>query len=203
MSFKLVMPSNHLILCRPLLPLPSIFCSIRVFSNKSDLRSRWPKYWSFNFSINPSNEYSDWSPLGWTGSISLQSKRLSRVLSNTAVQKQLNCYSSTLQHLAFFIVQRSHPYMTTGKTITLTRRTFVGQVMSLLFNMLSRSIIAFLHYIKQKETMTIFTENYKKAKTNGIKSDIIGDPFSCGSDLKSGWEWVPCCSYASVSWSRC
>ena len=133
------MPSNHLILCCPLVLLPSIFPSIRVFSNESVLHIRWPKYWSFNFSISP-NEYSDWFPLGLTGLISLQSKGLSSVFSNTTVRKH-----------QFFDAQPSlwsnshiHPYVTTGKTIALTIQTFVGKVMSLLFNMLSRFVIAFL-----------------------------------------------------------
>ena len=117
--------------------LPSIFPSIRVFSNESVLCIRWPKYWSFSFSISPSNEYSGWFPLGWTGWISLQFKGLSRVFSNITVQ------ASILQCSAFFMVQLSHSYMTTGKTITLTRLTFVGKVMSLLFNMLSRLIIIY------------------------------------------------------------
>ena len=138
MSIKSVMPSNHLMLCYPLLLLPSIFPSIWVFSNESALHIRWPKYWSFSFSISPSNEYfSDY--LGLTDWISLQSKGLSRVFFNTTVQKP-----SVLRCSAFFIGQHSHPYMTTGKIIALTRWTFVGKVMSLLFNMLSRLVITFL-----------------------------------------------------------
>ena len=109
MSIELVMPSNHLILCHSLLPLPSIFPSIRVFSSESVLHIRWPKYWSF--SISPSNEYSDWFPLVLTGLISLQSKGLSRVYSNTTHSSK----ASILWHSAFFMVQLSHPYMTTGK----------------------------------------------------------------------------------------
>ena len=138
MSIESVMPSNHLILYCPLLHLPSIFPSIRVFSNESTLCIRWPKYWSFSFSISPSNEYSGLISIGMTGLISLQSKGLSRVFSNITVQKQ-----SILQCSAFSIVQLSHPHMTTGKTIALTRWTFVGNVMSLLFNMLSRLVIVF------------------------------------------------------------
>ena len=136
MSIESVMPSNRLIFCCPLLLLPSIFASIRVFSNESAFHIRWPKYWSFSFSISRSMNTQDWFPLEWTGWISLQSKGLSRVFSNTTVQKH--------QFSAFFIVQLSHPYMTTGKTIALTRWTFVGKVMSLLFNMLSRLVITFL-----------------------------------------------------------
>ena len=138
------MPSNHLILCRPLLLLPSIFPSIRVFSNESALHNRWPKYWSFSFNISPSNEHPGLISLGWTGWISLQFKGLSRVFSNTTVQK-----ASILLCSAFFIVQLSHSYMTTGKTIALNRWTFVGKVMSLLFSMLSRLVIAFLPRSKQ------------------------------------------------------
>ena len=126
-------PSSHLNLCHPLFLLPSIFPSIRVFSNESALPVRWSQYWSFSFSMN----IQDWFPLGLTDLISLQSKGFSTLFSKTAVKKQ-----SILQHLAFFMV--SNQYMTTGKTIALTRQTFVGKVMSLLFNMLSRLIIAFL-----------------------------------------------------------
>ena len=123
------MPSNHLILYCPLLLLPSIFPSIRAFSNESALHIRWPKYWRFSFNISPSNEHQDWFPLGWAGWISLQCKGLSRVFSNTHSSK-----TSILWRLAFFIVQFSHPYMTTGKTIALTRWTFVDKVMSLLLS---------------------------------------------------------------------
>ena len=140
-SIESVMPSSHLILCRPLLLLPPIPPSIRVFSNESTLHMRWPKYWSFNFSIIPSKEIQGWSPAEWTGWISLQSKGLSRVFSNTTLQKH-----QFFGRSAFFTVQLSHPYMTTGETITLTRRTFVGKVMSLLLNMLSRLVITF-HFL--------------------------------------------------------
>ena len=138
MFIKSVMPSNYLILCHPLLLPPSIFPSIRVFSNESVLRIRWPKYWSFSLNISPSNEYSglisfrmDWLDLAVQGTL----KSLLQYHSSKA---------SILQRPAFFMVQLSHPYMTTGKTIALTRQTFVGKVMSLLFNMLSRFVIAFL-----------------------------------------------------------
>ena len=133
------MPSNHLILCCSLLLPPSIFPSIRVFSSESVLRFRWPKYWSFSFSINPSNEYS--------GLISFRTDRLDLLAFQGTLKSLLQHHSSKASILrcsAFFRVQLSHPYMTTGKTIALTRRTFVGKVMSLLFNMLSRLIIAFL-----------------------------------------------------------
>ena len=134
MSTDSVMPSNHLILCCPFL-LPSIFPSIRVSSNGSVLPIRWPNYW--NFSISPSNNIQDWCPLGLTGLISLKSKGLSSLLQHHSSK------ASILQHSAFFRVQLSHPYMTTGKTTGLTRQTFGGKVMSLLFNMLSRFVIAF------------------------------------------------------------
>ena len=132
------MPSNHLIVCHPLLLPPSIFPSIRIFSNESVFHMGWPKYWRFSFSISPSNTQ-DCFPLGWTGWISLQSKGLSRVFSNTTDQNH-----QLLQHSAFFIIQLSHPYMMTGKTIAMTRQTFVSKVMSLLFNMLSRLVIIIL-----------------------------------------------------------
>ena len=138
MSIKSVMPSNHLILCHPLL-LPSIFPSIRVFSNESALRIRWPKYWSFSFSISPSNEYS--------GLISFMMDLLDLLAVQGTLKSLLQHHSSKasiLWRLAVFTVQLSHPYVTTGKTIALTRRTFVGKVMSLLFNMLSRLVTAFL-----------------------------------------------------------
>ena len=144
MSIESVMPSNHLIVCCPLLLLPSIFPSIRVFSNESALHIRWPKYWSFSFSISPSNDYS--------GLISFRMDWLDLLAVQGPLKSLLQHHSSKasiLRHAAFFIVQLPHPYMTTGKTIALTRRTFVGKVMSLLFNMLSighrhRLVITFL-----------------------------------------------------------
>ena len=133
------MPSNHLILCHPLLLLPSIFPSIRVFSNESTLHIRWPKYWSFSFNISPSNVH--------PGLISFRMDKLDLLAVQGTLKSLLQHHSSKASVLlcsAFFIVQLSHPYMTTGKTIALTRRTFVGKVMSLLFNMLSRLVITFL-----------------------------------------------------------
>ena len=129
------MPSNHLILCHRLLLLPSIFSSIRVFSNESTLGIRWPKYLNFSFNISPSNEH--------PGLISLRMDWLD-LLAVQGTLKGLFQQASILLHSALFIFQLSHPYITTGKTIALTRQTFVGKVMSLLFNMLSRLIIAFL-----------------------------------------------------------
>ena len=136
MSIKSVIPSNHLILCHPLLLLPSIFPIIRVFSNESVLCMRWPKYWSFSFSVSPSNEYS--------GLISVRMDWLDLLAVQGTLKSLLQHHSSKASVLwcsAFFIVQLSHPCMTTGKTKALTRWTFVGKVMSLLFNMLSRLVI--------------------------------------------------------------
>ena len=136
MSIESVMPCNHIIFCRPLLLLPSIFPSIRVFSNKSALRIRWPKYWSFSFNITPSNEH--------PGLISFRMDWLDLLAIQGTLENILQHHSSKasiLLHSAFFIVQFSHPYMTTGKTIALTRWTFVDQIMSLLFNILSRLVI--------------------------------------------------------------
>ena len=133
------MPSNHLILCRPLLLLPSIFPSIRVFSNESALRIRWPKYWSFSFNSSPSNEH--------PGLISFRMDWLNLLAVQGTLKSLLQHHrskASILRCSAFFIVQLSHPYMTSGKTIALTRRTFVGKVTSLLFTMLSRLVITFL-----------------------------------------------------------
>ena len=139
MSIESVMPSNHLILCHPLLLLPSIFPSIWVFSSESSIHIRWLKYWSFSFNISPSNEHS--------GLISFRMDWLDLLAVQGTIKHLLQHHSSKaliLWHSAFFIVQLSHPYMTTGKTIALTRWTFVGKVMSLLFNMLSRLVITFL-----------------------------------------------------------
>ena len=139
MSIVSVMPSNHLILCHPLLLPASIFPSIRVFSNESVLHIRWPKYWSFSFSISPSNEYSRLMSfrMDWLDFLAVQGTLKSLLQHHSSK-------ASILQRSAFFVLQLSHSYMTTGKTIALTRRTFVDKVMSLLFNMLSRLVIAFL-----------------------------------------------------------
>ena len=139
MSLVLVVPSSHLILCHPLLLLPSIFPSIRVFSNESVLSIRWPKFWSFSFNIRPSNEH--------PGPISFRMDWLDLLAVRGTLKNLLQHHSSKASILwcsAFFMVQLSHPYMTTGKTIALTKWTFVGKVISLLFNMLSRSVITFL-----------------------------------------------------------
>ena len=151
MSIELVMPSSHLILCHRLLLPPSIFRSIRVFSSESVLHIKWPKYWSFSFSISPSNEHPglvsfrmDWLDLAVQGT-------LKSLLQNHSSK------ASILWHSAFFMFQLSHPYMTTGKTIALTRQTFAGKVMSLLFNMLSRLVIAFLPRSKHLNFMAAVT----------------------------------------------
>ena len=139
MSIESVMPSNHLICCHPLLLLPSVFPSTMVFSDESALHIRWPKYWSFSFNISPSNEH--------PGLISFRMDWLDLLAVQGPLKSLLQHHSSKasiLRHSAFFIVQLSHPYMTTGKTIALTRRTFVDKVISLLFNMLSRLVITFL-----------------------------------------------------------
>ena len=162
-SIELVMPSNHLILCRPLLLLPSIFPSIRVFSfEKSIPRVRWPKYWSFSFSISPSNEYSALISfrMDWLDLLAVQGILKSLLQDHSSKASILWCS-------AFFIVQLSHPYMTIGKTIALTRQTFVGKVMSLFFNMLSRLVITFLSRSKrlliswlQPPSVWYYNDNY-------------------------------------------
>ena len=138
-SIESVMPSSHLILSHPLLLLPSIFVSIRVFSNESVLHIRWPKYWSFNFSISPSNDYSGLISvrMDWLDLLAVQGTLKS-------LFQQHSSKASILRGSAFFIVQLSHPHMTTGKTIALTRQNFVGKVIPLLFNRLSRLVITFL-----------------------------------------------------------
>ena len=158
------MPSNHLILCHPLLLLPSIFPSVRVFSNESVLHIRWPKHWSFSFNFSPSNEH--------PGLISFRMDWLDFLTVQETLKSLLQHHSSKgsiLQCSVFFIVQLSQPHMTTGKTIALTRWTFVGKVMSLLFNMLSRLVITFLPRSKclliswlQSPSAVIFgVQNYK------------------------------------------
>ena len=147
---KSVTPSNRLILCHPLLLLPSIFPSIRVFSNELALRIRWPKYWSFSFNISPSNEHPRLTSfrIDWLDLLAVQGT-LKSLFQHHSLK------ASILQHSAFFIVQLSHPYMTTGKTIALTRQTFVGKVMSLLFHILSRLATAFLPRSKLLLSVTI------------------------------------------------
>ena len=153
MSIESVMPSNHLILCHPLLLPPSVFPSIRVFSNESALCIRWAKFWSFSFSISPSNEYA--------GLISFKMDWFDLLAVQVTLESLLHHHSSKASFLwcsAFLMVKLSHPYMTTGKTIALTRWTFVGKVMSLLLNMLSRLVIAFLP--KSKRLLISWLQSY-------------------------------------------
>ena len=165
------MPSSHLILCRPLLLLPPIPPSIRVFSNESTLPMRWPNYWSFSFSISPSSEY--------LGLISFRMDWLDLLAVQGALKsllQHLSSKASILWHSAFFIVQLSHPYMTNGKTIALTRRTFVGKVMSLLFNMLSRLVITFLPRSKCLLISWLQSPSAVILEPQIIKSDTVLSP---------------------------
>src|SRR5574341_746983 len=167
-SIESVMPSSHLILCRPLLLLPSIPPSIRVFSNESTLRMRWPKYWSFSFSIIPSKKI--------PGLISFRMDWLDLLAVQGTLKSLLQHHSSKpsiLRCSAFFTVQLSHPYMTTGKTIALTRRTFVGKVMSLLFNMLSRLVITFLPRSKRLLISWLQSPSTVILEPKKIKSDTV------------------------------
>ena len=162
------MPSNHLILCHPLLLLPSIFPNIRVFSNESILPIRWPKYWSFSFSICPSKEYS--------GSISFMIDWLNILAVQGTLKSLLQYHSlkaSVLQHSAFYIVQLSHPYMTTGKTTALTRWNFISKVMSLIFNMLSRLVITFLPRSKHLLISWLQSPSVVILEPPEIKSDTV------------------------------
>ena len=168
MSIESVIPSNHLILCCPLLLLPSIFPRIRVFSNESALHIRWPKYWSFSFSISPSSVYS--------GLISFRIDWLDLLAVQGTLKSLLQHHSSKasiLWHLAFFIVQHSHPHMTTGKTIALTIWTFVGKVISLLFNMLSRLVITFLPVSKHLLISWLQSPSAVILEPPKIKSDPV------------------------------
>ena len=168
MCIESVMPSSHLILCHPLLLLPLIPPSIRVFSNKSTLHMRWPKYWSFNFSISPSNEH--------PGLISFRMDWLDLLAVQRTLKSLLQHQSSKasiLQHSAFFTVQLSHPYTTTGKTRALTRRTFVGKVMSLLLNMLSRLVITFLPRSKRLLISWLQSPSAVILEPRNIKSDTV------------------------------
>ena len=162
------MPSSHLILCRPLLLLPPIPPSIRVFSNESALRMRWPKYWSFSFNISPSSEHQ--------GLISFRMDWLDLLAVQGTLKSLLQHHSSKasiLLHSAFYIVQLSHPYMTTGKIIPLTRRTFVGKVMSLLLNMLSRLVITFLPRSKRLLISCLQLPSAVILEPRKIKSDTV------------------------------
>src|SRR5574340_831971 len=182
------MPSSHLILCRPLLPLPPILPSIRVFSIESTLHMRWPKYWSFSFSIIPSKEI--------PGLISFRLAWLDLLAVQGTLKSLLQHHSSKasiLRHSAFFIVQHSHPYMTTGKTIALTRRTFVGKVMSVLLNMLSRLVITFLPRSKCLLISWLQSSSAVILEPPKIKSDTVStvSPRSeerrVGKECRSRW----------------
>ena len=170
------MPSNDLILCHPLLLLPSIFPSMRVFSNESALCIRWPKYWSFSFNISPSNEYPGLISfrMDWWDLLTVQGT-LNSLLQNHSSK------ASILQHSPFFIVQLSHPYITTGKTIALTRWTFVGKVMSLFFNMLSRLVITFLPRSKRLLISWLQSPSAVILKPQKIKSATVSTvyPSTC------------------------
>ena len=168
MSSESVMPSSHLILCRPLLLLPSIFTSIKVFSKESTVCMRWPKYWSFSFSISPSNEH--------PGLISFRMDWLDCLAVQGTLKSLLQHHSSKASILmcsAFFIVQLSHAYMTTGKTIALTRQTFVGKIMSLLFHLLSRLIIAFLPRCKHLLIYCLKKTNKSMKKKHKISKNCM------------------------------
>ena len=173
-AIELVMPSNHLILCHPLLLLPSIFPSIRVFSNESVLRIRWPKYWSCSFSISPSSEYS--------GLISFWIDWFDLLAVQGTLKNFLQYHNSEASILcsAFFIVQLSYPYMATGKTIVFNRRTFVDKVVSLLFNMLSRLVITFLPRSKHlliswlQSPTAVILEPKKIKRTRRYRDQISG-----------------------------
>ena len=168
MSIKSVMPSNHLILCHPLLLLPSIFPNIRVFSNESVVHIRWPKYCSFSFNINPSNEYS--------GLISFRMDWLDLIAVQRTLKSLLQHHSSKasiLRPSAFFTVQLSHPCRTTGKTIALTRRTFVGKETSLIFNILSKLVIAFLPRSKHPLSSWLQSPSAVTLKPKKIKSVTV------------------------------
>ena len=168
MSIESVMPSNHLILCHPLLLLPSIFPSNRAFLNKSVLHIRWPKYWSFSFNISPSNEHPGLISfrMDWWDLLAVQGTLKSRLQHHSSK-------ASILQCSAFFIVQLSHPYMITGKTIALTRQTFVGKIMSLLFNMLSRLVITFLPRSKRLLISWLQLPSAVILEPRKIKSDTV------------------------------
>ena len=170
MSIKSVMPSSHLILCRPLLLLPPIPPSIRVFSNESTLHMRWPKYWSFSFSISPSNEHPGLTffRMDWLDILAVQGTLKSLLQHHSSK-------ASILQHSAFFIVKRSYPCMTTGKTVALTRWTFLGKVMSLLFNMLSRLVITFLPRSKHLLISWLQSPVIIQIRSHQISRSVVSD----------------------------
>ena len=172
MSIESVMPSNHLVLCHSLLLLPPIFPSIRVFSNESTLHIRWPKYWNFSFNISPSNKHPGLNSfrIYWLDLLAVQGTLKSLLQHHSSKASILLCS-------AFFIVQLSHPYMTTGKTIALTRRTFVGKVMSLLFNMLSRLVITFLP--RSKHLLISWLQSQIICSDFGAQKNKVSPCFHC------------------------
>ena len=183
MSIESVMPSNHLILCRPLLLLPSTSPSIRVFSNKSALHIMWPKYWSFSFKISPSNEH--------PGLISFRMGWLDLLVVQGTLKSLLQHHSSKASILwcsAFFIVQHLHSYMTTGKTVALTRQTFVGKVISLLLNMLSRLVITFLP--SSKHLLISWLQSPSAVILEPRKMEPLCPLFPCLFAMK-WWDWMP------------
>ena len=167
MPIESMLPSSHLILCRPLLLLPPILPSIRVFSHESTLHMRWPNYWSFSFNISPSTEHPGLIfRMDWLDLLVVQG-------TFNSLLKQHSTKASVLWHSAFFTVQLSHPYMTTGKTIALTRWTFVGKVMSLLLNMLSRLVITFLPRSKRLLISCLQSQSAGILEPQKIKSDTV------------------------------
>ena len=182
MSIESVKPSNHLILCRPLLLLPSIFSNIRVISNESALHIRWPKYWSFSFNISPSNEH--------PGLVSFRMDCLDLLAVQGTLKSLLQHHiskASILRHSAFFTVQLSHSYMTTGKTTALTKRTFVDKVMSLLFNMLSRLVITFLprskhlliSWLQSPSAVILEPKKIKSANVSTVSPSFCHEAMGC------------------------
>ena len=184
MSIESEMPSNHLILSRPLLLLPSIFPNIRVFSNESALCIRWPRYWSFTFNISPSNEYPGLisSRMDWLDLLAVQGTLKSLLQHHSSKASIFRCS-------AFFIVRRSHPYMTTGKTIALTRQTFVDKVMSLLFNMLSRFVITFLP--RSKHLLVSWLQSPSAVILEPPKNSQPLFPLFPHLFAMKRWDWMP------------
>ena len=207
MSIKSVMSSSHLILCRPLLPLPSIFPNIRVFSSESAPRIRWPKYWSFSFNISPSNEHPGqiYFRMDWLDLLSVQGTLKSLLQHHSSK-------ASILRRSAFFTVQLSHPHMTTGKTIALTRRTFVGKVMSLLFNMLSRLVITFLPrskhllipWLQSPSAVTLEPRKIKSATVSTVSPSICHEMMGLDAMILVFWmlSFKPTFSLSSFTFFR-
>ena len=183
------MPSNHLILCRPLLLLPPIPPSIKVFSNESTLHMRWPKYWSFSFSISPSKEHPDliFIRMDWLDLLAVQGTLKSLLQHHSSK-------ASILLHSAFFTIQLSHPYITTGKTIALARWTLVGKVMSLLLNKLSRLVITFLPRSKRLLNSWLQSPSAVILEPKKIKSDTVST-VSPSISMK-WWDWMPWSSFS-------